>query len=199
MKIAGLIVAAGLSRRMGAFKPLLPLNGKTIIETAVDSLRSTGASPIVVVLGCQGNRLRQKLQNADVDFVFNEAFQTTGMFESVKLGLRFIKENKRSDAVYILPGDMPAVAARTLGEMQNMMESDAYDMVFPSINHRRVHPPLIKSNCIEWLLAYNGTDGLRGAFRQFDGKIGYVVTDDEGCAMDADTEDDYQRLIAYMH
>ena len=50
-RIGGLILAAGLSSRMGDFKPLMPLRGKTLIENSIDSLLLCGVDPIVVVLG----------------------------------------------------------------------------------------------------------------------------------------------------
>lgn len=46
-RICGLIVAAGLSSRMGCFKPLLPLRGKTVIENTIDSMLLCGISPVV--------------------------------------------------------------------------------------------------------------------------------------------------------
>ena len=54
MKPAGaLILAAGMSRRMGSFKPLMEFQGETLIGRVVRSLREAGASPIVVVVGCR--------------------------------------------------------------------------------------------------------------------------------------------------
>ena len=53
-RICGLIVAAGLSSRMGCFKPLLPLRGKTVIENTIDSMLLCGISPVVIVLGYRG-------------------------------------------------------------------------------------------------------------------------------------------------
>lgn len=53
-RIGGLILAAGLSSRMGDFKPLMPLRGKTLIENTIDSLLLCGVAPIVVVLGPPG-------------------------------------------------------------------------------------------------------------------------------------------------
>ena len=53
-RIGGLILAAGCSKRMGDFKPLMPLRGKTLIENTIDSMLLCGISPITVVLGHRG-------------------------------------------------------------------------------------------------------------------------------------------------
>ena len=61
--ICGLILVAGLSSRMGDFKPLLPLCGKTLIENTVDSMLRGGAEKIVVVTGYRGNEVEEILRN----------------------------------------------------------------------------------------------------------------------------------------
>ena len=62
-RICGLIVAAGLSSRMGCFKPLLPLRGKTVIENTIDSMLLCGISPVVVVLGYRGREVEAVLHS----------------------------------------------------------------------------------------------------------------------------------------
>ena len=64
--VAAIVLAAGRSRRMGAFKPLLPFGPKTIIETCIDNLRGGGVEAVVVVLG-QGphaDKLKAHLMHA---------------------------------------------------------------------------------------------------------------------------------------
>lgn len=65
--INGLIVAAGLSKRMGQFKPLMPLQGKTVIENAINSMLESGVHQVVIVLGYRADEvehcLRSRYQN----------------------------------------------------------------------------------------------------------------------------------------
>lgn len=197
MKKIGLITVAGMSRRMGNFKPLMPLGDKTVIETTVQALLHGGAEEVVAVLGRNGDAIREALKGLPVDFVCNEHYETTDMYASVCIGMSYILRNKEADIIYLLPGDMPAVDGSILGKLADEMQRGDYDIVFPSCHNRRHHPPAIARRCLSDFLKYSGEDGLRGAFRLFEGRIGYVLTEDEGCTFDIDTPEDYERLLKY--
>ena len=53
-ELAGLILAAGTSSRMGAFKPMLQVDGQTMIRRVADMMRRAGAGPVAVVTGYRG-------------------------------------------------------------------------------------------------------------------------------------------------
>ncbi len=198
MKAAGLIAVAGRSSRMGAFKPLLPINGRTMIENTIDVFVQAGVRDLFVVIGKNGKQIIQALSGTGARFVWNHQFETTDMFFSVQLGLAEIARSGGVDAVFLLPGDMPAVPPRVLGELEHALSRGPYDVVFPSDGAKRLHPPLVRADCVRRLLEYGGGDGMRGAFRQFAGRIGYVLTDAAGCAIDVDTPKDYARVCAHM-
>ena len=93
---------------------------------------------------------------------------------------------------------MPAVEPAVLRQLMAKLESEDWDAVFPSTGTRRLHPPLIRANLFEPLIAYSGEEGLRGAFRAIDAKIGYVVTQEAGCLIDVDTPEDYARVQQHL-
>lgn len=103
-RIGGLIPAAGLSSRMGDFRPLMPLRGKTLIENTIDSLLLCGAAPNVVVLGRRGRDLEAILKSRyigdGVITVFNPDYAATDMLTSVKLWLDALPECR---AFFLLP------------------------------------------------------------------------------------------------
>lgn len=100
-KIASLIVAAGMSSRMKKFKPLLKLGEKTIIEHVVDTLYEGGVNKIVIVTGNRSDKIREQLKTRDVIFIHNELYESTSMFESVKLGLNYLKG--KCDKLFFCP------------------------------------------------------------------------------------------------
>ena len=87
-KIGAVVAAAGLSSRMGAFKPLLPFDGDTVIGRCIANLRGAGAEEIVVVTGHRGDELTAHLRSLGVTTVHNPDYACTQMFDSLKLGLR---------------------------------------------------------------------------------------------------------------
>ena len=104
-KYAAVIPAAGLSSRMGAFKPLLPLGPKAMIDHVIDTLTAGGVSQVIVVTGHNADLLEMHLKGRPVQTVFNAGYARNQMFDSVKLGLAFLADEY--DGVYITPGDVP--------------------------------------------------------------------------------------------
>ena len=198
MKAAGLITVAGQSLRMGAFKPLLPINGKPMIAHTADVFSQAGITDLFVVVGKNGEAIMEALAGKNAHFIWNHAYAATEMFASVQLGLREITQLGGYDGAFLLPGDMPAVEPRVLPALADALENGDWDAVFPSDGTRRLHPPLLNARCFDSMISYAGEDGLRGAFRAMEGRIGYVLTGEPGCRIDVDTPDDYARVLAHL-
>ena len=110
--IAGVILAAGESRRMGFPKALLPYQEETFLDRLI-RLFSARCSPVIVVLGAQADRIRQEARRT-ASFVINPHFQR-GMTTSLQCGLRAVPP--ASEGVLLTLVDHPAAAPSTLGAM----------------------------------------------------------------------------------
>ena len=190
--IGGLILAAGLSSRMGDFKPLLPLRGKTVIENTVDSVLGGGASSVVVVTGNRGEEVAALLGSRygeRVVLASNPDFATTDMLRSIQTGCRAMPE---CDAFFLLPGDMPVVRQSTFHKLLRARPDGGPSIVFPVLEGRRDHPPLIDSRLIPEILAYQGEGGLRGLWELHEELICAVPVEDAGVRIDLDTPQDYE-------
>jgi len=231
MRLNGLILAAGLSSRMGKFKPLLDGKGKTVIERTVKSMLGGGAERITVVLGYNAqaveNVLRQNFADSKLSFAYNDKYLETDMLYSIKCGLSALPD---CDGFFLLPGDMPGVNVQTFVKLadavkqldiswektvrktglgqRNLLFPQCFirgaggvscaKLVFPLLNGRRRHPPLVSSECIPEIMSFEGKGGLRGLWRQYEGKILNVPVEDLGCEMDLDTMDDYVKWITTL-
>lgn len=198
MKTAALITVAGQSLRMGAFKPLLPINGKPMAALTADVFSQAGITDLFFVIGKRGEEIVSALQGRGIRFLWNRDYETTEMFASIQIGLSAVRDEGGFDAAFLLPGDMPAVTPQVLEQLLGEMEQGGWDIVFPSTGTHRLHPPLVSASLFDTLIGYSGEDGLRGAFRGMEGRIGYVVTSEAGCGIDIDTPDDYARARRYM-
>lgn len=190
-----MIAAAGLSSRMGALKPLLPLGDTTVIGCAVRTLRQAGVKRMIAVTGRDGNRMRRYLTPLGVECVHNPDFETTDMFRSACLGMERLKES--GERFFFLPADCPLFAAQTLKAMTAYMDRTGCGMVRPSCGGRSGHPVLISGALLPAILSYKGADGMRGAIRALGVRASYVPVSDEGVTLDADTPEDYQRLCCF--
>jgi len=193
--IAGLIVAAGMSSRMEDFKPLLPLDGKPILQHSIDNLRVGGAKSIMVVIGNRARDLQPLLESSQAGYVLNPQYSTTDMFTSVKIGLRQLA---RCDAVFFMPGDVPLFLPYSLQVMQRQLQSPDVGWVQPCYKGQSGHPVLIASVCFDTILSYEGECGLQGALSICPGRHIGLDLPDKGCLLDADTPEDYEELRAYV-
>jgi len=188
-KTCAVITAAGLSSRMGRYKPLLPYGGSTIARCCVDHLRSAGVSEIVIVTGFRGDELREALKDCGIIFAENPAYRTTHMFDSLRIGLAALPED--CGRVLVQPIDMPAILPETIAAL---LES-SHSAVRPVCGGVTGHPLLLDAALIPRILTYSGEDGLRGALRSLCISVEGFQTEDEGTLMDADTAEDYEKLL----
>ncbi len=195
MKTGAVIVAAGMSSRMQAFKPMLRLRSSTVIETAISTLRSTDVGEIAVVTGNHSRILMKHLSPAGVTCLYNGRYNMTDMFDSAKLGLAFLKD--RCDRIFFLPGDVPLFSKNSLTSMKDEMDRSGCEILLPVHGDKIGHPILINSSAVPSLLDYQGGGGLKGAIDSFGGLKSTVELDDEGMLLDADTPEDYERLLEY--
>src|SRR6058998_921011 len=74
LRVAGVILAAGASRRMGENKMLLELDGESLVRRAARRALGAGLSPVVVVVGHEADRLRAELKDLPVEFAVNSDY-----------------------------------------------------------------------------------------------------------------------------
>ena len=190
--VSAIVLAAGRSERMGAFKPLLPFGPKTVIEACIDNLRAGGIQNIVVVLG-QGPRaedLKEHLQNAGVSFAINPDPHSE-MGDSIACGVRQLPEETR--AVIINPADHAAVPASVVAALVREWRAGA-KLVKPTWNERGGHPVLVDLDFREELLNLDPHNGLKTLFSVHEDQLTRIAVDSNYIARDMDTWDDYRAL-----
>ena len=191
-EVAAIILAAGRSQRMGAFKPLLPFGAKTVIESCLEYLRAGGIETVIVVLG-QGSgaeELKQHLKDSRVIFVVNPD-SVSEMSVSIACGLREIPES--ANAVVITPADHPAVPAEVV-QMLILEWKNGARLVMPTTNGRGGHPVLVDLGFLDELLTLDNSRGLKGFFDAHQHQVNRVAVDSNYIARDMDTWDDYRAL-----
>ena len=195
-RFAAVIPAAGLSTRMGDFKPLLEFNGSTVIESAVSAALSC-CGTAVIVLGKRSAELRKLLQSRFKDrliFAENPDYASTDMLTSVKIGIGELDRLYPNIAgFFISPADMPRIAPEVYRTLIAGFDPAKDEALIPVTGGRRGHPPLIASRLIPDILAYSGTDGLRGFYRGIN--IREIPIADTGILTDLDTPEDYRAAV----
>lgn len=188
--MAAILLAAGRSRRMGAFKPLLPFGPQTVIQSSVASLRAGGVTEIIVVVGHRGEEIRAELKTTGVSFVVNPDADTP-MATSIALGVSQVRDE--FGAVLIQPADHPAITAPIIKLILQEWERGA-TLVQPEYEGRGGHPVLIDRKYFDELLHLESDRGLRGLFEKHRPEVRRLPVDSPFIARDMDTWEDYLAL-----
>lgn len=191
MEIGALIVAAGMSSRMGEFKPMLSIGSISVAQRIVATLSQAGVSKIVMVTGYNATILERHLAGNGIIFLRNDAYETTQMFDSVKIGLRYLQD--KCGKVLFTPVDVPLFTARTV---RTILDCEAA-LACPMCQGKQGHPILIANNLIPEILNDCGEQGLKGAMDRCSIPLTRIDVDDPGTIHDADTPDDFSALVNY--
>ena len=191
MNIGAVIVAAGMSSRMGDFKPMLNIGSISIAQRIIATFHQADVTKIVMVTGYNALTLERHLANNGVIFLRNENYETTQMFDSAKIGLEYMRD--KCDKVLFTPVDIPLFTANTVTTLLN----SGAELACPVCDGKTGHPILISSAIIEKILADSGERGLQGAISRCGVEMTQVEVSDQGVLHDADTPDDYKALLQY--
>lgn len=192
MKISGLIVVAGLSSRMNDFKPLMKIENKPLIINAINSLRRCNIEDINIVVGYRGNDIEQYVKDQNVNVIYNNKYKSNFMYDSFKIGLDKIKDS--CDGVIFLPGDVGFVSKYTIDLLINEINKNKTKIVYPIYKNEVGHPPIISSKCFDYLLNYNGKNGLRGGMDYFKMESKKIDTPDRFILYDMDYKRDFYKV-----
>jgi molybdenum cofactor cytidylyltransferase len=189
--VAAIILAAGHSKRMGDFKPLLPLGEKTALEHAASLFRMAGISNLRVVTGHEGEKLTPLLQTLEVPQVPNPHYRE-GMFTSIQAGLRSLPEEIA--AFFLLPVDIPLIRPQTVKTLLRTWRTGRQGIIQPVFYGTYGHPPLISTRYRRNILDSSGEGGLKKLLLSFAADTLELEIPDEYILLDMDTPEDYRNL-----
>ena len=194
--LAGVILAAGESSRMGRPKALLPAPGSEPPENFLDrmiGLLAAHADPIIVVLGAHADAIREGSARASqATFVVNQRYRE-GQLSSLQCGLRAVPEEALG--VLFTPVDFPRVLADTVaGVVAAFMRGDGSGLAIPRFQGRRGHPVCAARRLIQEFLALPVEAQAREIVHRHAAEACYVDVDDPGILRDVDDPEAYRSL-----
>lgn len=165
LRVAGLLLAAGGSSRLGRPKQLVELGGRTLIRRAAESLIDAGCSPVFVVLGAEIDGSRKELEGLSVEVVVNSLWES-GMGSSIALGVRRLRETVPSaDAVLIALCDQPNVTGEKLQPFIEHFAATRRQVVAAEYDGIAGVPALFSSDLFPGLESLKGDKGAREIIR----------------------------------
>ena len=144
-----------------------------------------------MVTGFNAVTLERHLSGSGVIFLRNDDYETTQMFDSVKIGLTYLWG--KCDAVLFTPVDIPLFTASTV---RALLDSAAL-IACPVCDGQTGHPILINETLFDPILSDSGEGGLKGAVERCGTQMQQIPVDDPGTLYDADAPADYSSLVDY--
>lgn len=189
-QVTAIVLAAGRSRRMGAFKPLLTFGESTVIDRCLKNFRDAGVDEFVVVAGHREDELKKHLPSAVA--IINNPNPDADMSTSIVLGVQAV--STQSQGVLITPVDHPAVPPDVVTQLLDCWRAGA-KLVVPEHKARGGHPVLIDLSFRQELVnLHQQPTGLRGFFNHHEAEVVRLPVDSPYIARDMDTWDDYVAL-----
>ena len=189
--VAGLLLAAGASRRMGErHKLLVELDGRPLVARAAAPLVEAGLSPLVVVTGHRGDEVAAAVGELGVELVHNPEHRR-GQASSLAVGVAAVAG--RCDAVVVALGDMPWIRAETVRAVVAAYSPAENRLICAPVREgepRTGHPVLFSSRFFPELRRLTGDVGAREVVRRHPELSARVPVDDPGIHRDVDTTAD---------
>jgi len=192
-EVAAVVLAAGWSSRMGAFKPLLPFAGDTVVGQVIASLKAAGIGRVLVVAGHEAARLAPAVEARGATVVANPDF-AEGMITSIRAGIAALPDSVA--AVMILPVDIPLIRPGTLARLAGLSVSGDTAVLRPTFRGRAGHPPVIARRLFAEIVASPTDASLRDILAGHRRETVEVPVIDSGILTDMDYPEDYRRLAA---
>ncbi|MFT3986483.1 NTP transferase domain-containing protein [Aestuariivirga sp.] len=193
-RVAGVVLAAGLSSRMGANKLLADIGGVPMIRRTVEALVPAGLASLTIVTGRDADEVEKALAGLPVTFTHNARF-ASGLASSLARGIASVPDT--SDAVLVCLGDMPRVDAQAVAKLV---------AAFNPAEHRSICVPVFKGqrgNPVLWgrqhflaLMMIDGDRGGRALMDQLHDDLVEIEMPDSAVVTDADTPEALARLRA---
>ena len=194
--IAGIVLAAGKSSRLGRPKQLLPVHGEPLIRHTLRRVLASSLDQVMLVIGHEADEVRDTVADLEVQCVFNPD-AAAGQSTSVRAGLVALPPDAEA-AVFIL-GDQPGVDPAVIDALVTAWRTSGRPVVVPRYEDRMGNPVLFDRRVFPELAALEGDTGARPVVRAHHDSGDLQVVPVAGQAPpDVDTEADYAALIAAL-
>ena len=187
---AGILLAAGGSKRFGHSKQLLDWRGQPFVRVVARTALAANLSPVVIVTGANAQEVETAVNDLRVRIVRNEAWQE-GQASSIRAGVNALPP--QTGAAIFLLADQPQVTASILQALVEEHTRELPAILAPLVMDQRANPVLFDRVTFLDLLKLQGDVGGRGIFDKH--PLSYLPWNDDRLLLDVDTPEHYQRLV----
>ncbi len=192
--LAAVILAAGESRRMGAPKALLSLQGRTFVEHLIQATRHPRMGVTVVVLGADAEAIRAKLPEIEPASIVVNPDWRAGQLSSIHAAIRSFSI-ETTEGLILCPVDHSLISAKIVAQLIGEFDSSGKQVILPAYRGRRGHPVIFRAALYEELLAASPEIGARQVVWAHAKDVAEVPTEEEAIVLNLDDPETLHRAI----
>jgi len=190
--IAGILLAAGDSKRMGEPKALLPYDGITFIDSILNKFSEIGCQPIITILGASAELICEKTKVHKFQ-CFRNPNPEEGQLSSLQIAIAQLPDE--SDGFIMALVDHPMVKLDTYQKLFEMAKSNPANIIVPEFFGQKGHPVYFGRPFFDSILHVPLSDGARVVLRENPADVMYLPVEDEGILKDIDTPKDFKNMV----
>jgi molybdenum cofactor cytidylyltransferase len=193
-RVGAVVLAAGVSSRMGSPKQTLQYRGESLLRRAALAALGAGCRPVIVVTGANAELSRRELEGLDVQEVLNPLWES-GMASSVRAGVEgLLSADADADAAVLLLCDQPHVTAEVISGLMAAHRSTGSTVVASTYGGSFGVPALFSRELFDELARLEGAAGAKQVIKRHAAEAHFLPF--PGGEVDVDTPDDFSRLTA---
>lgn len=194
--ISAIILAAGMSSRMGRPKQLLKVGYSTLIRIVTENVLVSNVDEVCVVTGYKQKEVSGAINDLPVKVVFNPRYKD-GQSTSLALGVNSISDSTSDFMIFMV--DQPMISASLINMLIAEFQKRRCLVLRPVCKGLPGHPVIFRSSLREELKILKGDEGARQVLKKLEGNVVYLPVSDEAVVFDVDTPKDFEELMSRLN
>ncbi|WP_190258796.1 molybdenum cofactor cytidylyltransferase [Pelotomaculum schinkii] len=189
--ISAVILAAGMSSRMGFPKQLLELGKRPLIRIVTENVLASAVDEVTVVTGFREDEVSAAIKDLPVKIIVNPHFRQ-GQGSSLSLGVKAINVNTTAFLVFMC--DQPLISPSIINTVIREFKERRSMALRPLYQGMPGHPVIFSYSLTSELESLQGDEGAREVLKKLGNKVDYLTVQDEAVILDVDTPESYEKL-----
>lgn len=199
LSVAGILLLAGCSSRMGFPKPLLPFGDQTLISLLLSPIVSSDLTRIIIVLGHKAREIEKEIKknrwDSKITLLRNPDFKK-GMSTSLIRGISRVEP--QTSGIMVLLGDQPFLTTGVINKLIKTFRTGSAPIVMPLYGRSPGHPVIFRSSLIPELIGLTGDRGGRDVVRKYQDQVQTIPIRPQRIGKDMDTWEEYLKAVKWF-
>lgn len=191
--IAAIVLAAGVSSRLGEPKQLLSFQHKSLLAITIEAAKSAVKGSVFVILGGNYDLIKDQVKSSGVVLLYNPEWEE-GISSAIRMGINAVlKEEEATDGVILTVCDQPYIHHQVLRSLVEKAEASGKSIIASTYAQTWGVPILFSSKYFSELAGLKGQEGAKKLIVQYPDDVAGVAFEQGG--IDIDTAEDYSKLL----